>query len=48
MIDAYKKGCLNELLRGNRMMPMTYGEAKAIVSLYAIFIFGIGVFTPEQ
>jgi len=26
---------------------MKYGEAKAIVSLYAIGILGIGVFTPE-
>jgi hypothetical protein len=27
---------------------LKYSEAKAVDSLYAICIFGIGVFTPEQ
>jgi len=31
-----------------RNLTLKYSEAKAVDSVYAIFIFGIGVFTPEQ
>jgi len=31
-----------------RNLILKYSEAKAVGSVYAICIFGIGVFTPEQ
>jgi len=31
-----------------RNLTLKYSEAKTVDSVYTIFIFGIGVFTPEQ
>ena len=46
MSQAVKRNLIDHF--GIKELIPKYGEAKAVDSTYAMCIFGIGVFTPEQ